>query len=69
MLVDPYKLPWEGCCESINLLLDAGADINASDSRMYGTALQAAVAYRSPHAYQLLIKRGADGNRLGKNSK
>lgn len=58
-----------GCCDSINLLLDAGADINASQSGMYGTAIQAAVAYGKLEVYELLIERGADINRLGPGSK
>ena len=50
---------WEGDRESVNRLLDAGADPNARDARGW-TPLSRAIERRQPEIALLLIERGAD---------
>jgi ankyrin repeat protein len=53
-----------GNTEYIDLLLDAGADINAHDPR-FGTALTAAADYPIPDYVEKLLARGADPSLVG----
>lgn len=57
---------WSGSIEAMNLLLDAGADVNLPGStgdNWDATPLQHAILERQPAAVRLLLDRGADPNR------
>ncbi len=55
-----------GDCESVTLLLDSGAHVDA-EARDGLTALCAAVREKQPEAVRLLLRRGADPNRTNKD--
>jgi len=60
-----------GSIEAINLLLDAGADVNLPGSTgddWDATPLQHAILERRPAVVRLLLDRGADVNRAGAGS-
>ena len=60
-----------GSIEAMNLLLDAGADVNLPGSTgddWDATPLQHAILQRQPAAVRLLLDRGADVNRAGAGS-
>jgi len=68
---DPNLAPWNGVtplmtaaangtAEIAALLLDRGANVNASEPRRGQTALMFAIANRYPEVARLLIERGAD---------
>lgn len=48
--------------EIVELLLDAGARVNARGNACYGTALQAAAVHAPADVVRLLLERGADVN-------
>ena len=52
----------EGHCELMSLLIDAGAEVNATGVGKCGNALNAAVIKGSIDAVQLLLKNGGDPN-------
>ncbi len=55
-----------GSIDAINLLLDAGADVNLpgpTDDNWDATPLQHAILERQPAAVRVLVDRGADPNR------
>src|SRR6478736_7239001 len=60
-----------GSIEAINLLLDAGADVNLpgpTGDDWDATPLQHAILERRPAVVRLLLDRGADVNRAGAGS-
>ena len=57
-----------GHIQTVQLLLDKGADINAQGGRFYSNALEAASYNNHNKVVQLLLKRGANVDAQGKYS-
>lgn len=58
-----------GSEQALNLLLDAGADINAADDRKGKTFLMCAAPYLTPEVLELAVRRGAGINQRDKDGR